>query len=78
MSIWDDVKDVADGVDKAYNPMRKVADAITTATPQPTEAQTARQEAVAAGNAARQEAVDRGKGLETKTVGEDVKKESFP
>lgn len=55
MGILDGIKTKVDEFDKAYNPARKVSDAIS-ATPAPNEAQTARQEAIARGQAARREA----------------------
>jgi hypothetical protein len=56
MGILDGIKTKVDEFDKAYNPARKVSDAISAATPAPNEAQTARQEAIARGQAARREA----------------------
>jgi hypothetical protein len=57
MGIFDAIKTKVDEFDKAYNPMRKVSDAIAQApTPAPTEAQTARNEAIARGRAAREAA----------------------
>jgi hypothetical protein len=78
MGILDGIKTKVNEFDKAYNPARKVADAISAATPPPTEAQTARQEAVARGQAARQEAVTGGQGeLKVQNVPTDLKVKPF-
>lgn len=62
MGILDAIRGKADELDKAVNPMRKVADAIGATTEKANADPTGLKAATAAGKAARDEAVSRGKG----------------
>jgi hypothetical protein len=75
MGILDGIKTKVDEFDKKVNPLRKVANAISQ--PPPTEAQTARQEAIGRGQAARQEAVTRGQGDRIKDIPTELKVKPF-
>jgi hypothetical protein len=57
---------ILDDLDKAYNPLRKVGDAMDSAVASANADPTGRKAAVAAGQAARQEAINRGKGIEVR------------
>lgn len=70
MGIFDKVKSAVNQADKKYNPLRKVADAMTK-----TSDATGAQAAKAAGQAARQAAIERGRVLKTPTGG--LKKKKF-
>lgn len=57
---------ILDDLDKTYNPLRKVGDAMDNAVATANADPTGQKVAVAAGQAARQEAVARGKGIEVR------------
>jgi hypothetical protein len=66
-------------LDKTYNPLRKVGDAMDNAVATANADPTGQKAAVAAGQVARQEAIDRGKGIEVRqTPTGAVEKKPFP
>jgi hypothetical protein len=57
---------ILDDLDKTYNPLRKVGDAMDNAVATANADPTGQKAAVAAGQSVRQEAIDRGNGIEVR------------
>lgn len=70
---------ILDDLDKTYNPLRKVGDAMGNAVATANADPTGQKVAIGSGQAARQEAIDRGKGIEVReTPTGAVEKKPFP